>query len=448
MKPFIIIPTIKSLRMWLGIAGLLIMWSLRIPISETIKAMGNWRAVATYIEGYGTLGPVVLSLLVIAQVFIAFIPGHALVIASGYIYGTTLTILVVTTSAIIGSEIAFWLARKYGRPLIYRLTSLPTIERWDHLAGNRGGMFYFFTLILPFIPNDMMCYVAGLGKVSRKQFTVANIAARLLSTIAMTLIGSFELHPPRGFWFLFLGGLGMLYLGWGYYNDAFRVFRSKSTFARTASLWISKAYQLVFGLRYQIHGLENLPPGPKILAANHPCASDAILLPPIFKKHDVIGLAEAGQFNNPVIGWLMTHGGHIPVHPKNSHKTINLVIQALCNGKTILIFPEGSLSSECNGSKARSGAIRLSLATNVPIIPIGIHVAGSDTINLRWQTSDRGHGGRFQIRGAYSVCIGRPWKPQQKTNGVLKPLEIHELTRDLMTQINALVQQAAKEEVS
>jgi len=229
MKSLAILLNRKTLPIFSVLASLLAIWHYRSPLSEMMTLFSDWEAIVTCIQGYGTLGPVILFLLVLAQVFVAFIPGHALIVASGYIYGAPVTIGVVATSAILGSEIAFWLARKYGRRLIYRLASPAAIERWDHLAGNRGAGFYFFTFVLPLLPSDLMCYVAGLGKISHRQFFVANVAGRLLSTVAMTLIGMFKLRPPLGFWLLFFAVLTVLYIVWGIQNNSFKMLRTKMT---------------------------------------------------------------------------------------------------------------------------------------------------------------------------------------------------------------------------
>ncbi len=220
MKFLITLLNLKTLRTFCIATSLFVIWHYRLPLSEMLVALSDWKAVATYIQGYGALGPAILFLLMLAQVFIAFIPGHALIIAGGYIYGATITILVVATSTIAGSELAFWLARKYGHPLIYRLASPAMIERWDRLAGNRGTTFYFLMFVLPFLPSDLMCYVAGLGKISHRQFFIANVAGRLLFAIAMTWIGVFKLHPPLGFWLLFFATLAVLYIVWGIQNNS------------------------------------------------------------------------------------------------------------------------------------------------------------------------------------------------------------------------------------
>ncbi len=221
MKNFPLITNLKNLRILLIAPVLLAVWRLHIPIADLLKMIGDPKAIGDYLQGFGVLGLLVLFLLLLAQVFVAMIPGHALVMASGYIYGAPLTIAVVASSTILGSQIAFSLARRSGRPLIYKLAPPAVIQRWDKYAGNRGPLFYFFTFVLPIFPSDLMCYIAGLGKVSPKGFFVANVAGRLLCAVAITLIGAFGFRPPLEFWLLLAGGLVVLFIGWGVYNRSF-----------------------------------------------------------------------------------------------------------------------------------------------------------------------------------------------------------------------------------
>jgi uncharacterized membrane protein YdjX (TVP38/TMEM64 family) len=87
----------------------------------------------------------------IAQVFIAVIPGHALMVTAGYVYGK-LGLLIVIASTVIGSQVAFTIARWYGRDLINKLASHQIIERWNKAAQHQGIIFYFFAFVLPIFP--------------------------------------------------------------------------------------------------------------------------------------------------------------------------------------------------------------------------------------------------------------------------------------------------------
>ena len=185
----------------------------RQPISSLLHIISDQEAVSAYLQSYGVWGPVMLFILMVAQVFVAVIPGHALMVTAGYVYGMT-GLFVIIVSTILGSQIAFFIARQYGRNLIYKLASPQIIERWDGMARNQGIMFYFFAFVLPIFPSDLMCYVAGLGKISARRFLVANALGRTIVAIGITIIGMYGLNPPLAFWLVFIGGMLALFIGW------------------------------------------------------------------------------------------------------------------------------------------------------------------------------------------------------------------------------------------
>jgi len=203
----------KPKNILLTVAVVVAMFFYRQPITNLLHIIGNQDAVSAYLQGFGVWGPVVLFVLMVAQVFVAIIPGHALMITAGYVYGTV-GLLVVIVSTILGSEIAFFIARRYGRNLIYKLASPKIIERWDGMARNQGVMFYFFAFVLPIFPSDLMCYVAGLGTIPARRFLISNILGRSIVAISITLIGMYGLNPPLWFWLVAIVGIAGLFLGW------------------------------------------------------------------------------------------------------------------------------------------------------------------------------------------------------------------------------------------
>jgi len=203
----------KTKNIIIAIVLLAVFVFYRQPISNLLHIISDQEAVSIYLQGYGVWGPVVLFILMVAQVFVAIIPGHALMVTAGYVYGMT-GLFVIIVSTILGSQIAFFIARQYGRSLIYKLASSQIIERWDGMARNQGVMFYFFAFVLPIFPSDLMCYVAGLGKISARRFLIANALGRTVVAIGITIIGMYGLNPPLAFWLIFIGGMLALFIGW------------------------------------------------------------------------------------------------------------------------------------------------------------------------------------------------------------------------------------------
>jgi uncharacterized membrane protein YdjX (TVP38/TMEM64 family) len=70
------------------------------------------------------------------------------------------------------------LVRKYGRPFAERWVSPEILSRWDRAAKGQGIAFYSVMFVMPLVPNDAMSYVAGLGSISHRRFTIANFLGR------------------------------------------------------------------------------------------------------------------------------------------------------------------------------------------------------------------------------------------------------------------------------
>lgn len=209
---------LKSVRAVLAVLGLLGLWGYRVPLWNAISMIGNPQAIIAYLQQFESYGLIVLCLLLLAQVFVALIPGQALVLAAGYLYGMATTMFIVASTTIVGSQLAFWLARRYGRPLIHKLASPKAIDYWDRLAGHLGPSFYLLAFLLPVFPSDMMCYVAGLGKVSPKGFFAANCIGRTISAAAYTLLGAYHFQPPLWFWIAVAIGLAVILTSWMIYK--------------------------------------------------------------------------------------------------------------------------------------------------------------------------------------------------------------------------------------
>ncbi|MFN2153519.1 MAG: TVP38/TMEM64 family protein [Anaerolineales bacterium] len=190
----------KWLKIALAILGVAAALYWRTQLFEIIAMIGNREAIVAYLEQYGILGPLVLFVILGLQVFLAIIPGHAFIVAGGYIYGLLIGALITQTSTVIASQLAFLLARRYGYSLVHRMAPEAVIARWDHLAQSQGGLFFFFAFILPIFPNDLMSFIAGLSTISARKFFVANFFGRLPCAIFVTLIGSHGFEMPLSFW--------------------------------------------------------------------------------------------------------------------------------------------------------------------------------------------------------------------------------------------------------
>lgn len=190
------------------------MWIYRAPLLTSLHWFSDLNAVTASIKGYGLWGPVILFVLFILQTFVAFIPGQALMVASGYVYGFTGGIMITWISLVLGGQIAFWLARRYGRPFAEKWISASLLDRWDKSAAGQGVVFYVVTLVMPFFPNDAMCYVAGLGNMPGRRFLLANILGRGIASLMTVIVGAFADQIPGLLWIAIIGFIVLGIVGW------------------------------------------------------------------------------------------------------------------------------------------------------------------------------------------------------------------------------------------
>jgi uncharacterized membrane protein YdjX (TVP38/TMEM64 family) len=114
----------------------------------------------------------------------------------------------------VGGEIAYVLARSYGRPFAEKWISPTVLERWNKAAAGQGIAFFAISLVMPLVPNDAMCYVAGLGTISRIRFSVANLLGRGLACVITSAAGAFGGNLSWQGWAILIGLFVIIGIVW------------------------------------------------------------------------------------------------------------------------------------------------------------------------------------------------------------------------------------------
>jgi 1-acyl-sn-glycerol-3-phosphate acyltransferase len=151
-----------------------------------------------------------------------------------------------------------------------------------------------------------------------------------------------------------------------------------------------------------------VPAGAKILAANHPSTTDPFLMNTLVPEQVSILIIEH-FFKLGVIGASLRHTGQIRVDCANGKPSLEEGVEALREGRTVGIFPEGIISPLSGGThRAHTGVARLALSTLAPVIPVGIAV---DTRRLRQivtKVDGKDEVGCWYLRGPYAITVGEP----------------------------------------
>ena len=121
------------------------------------------------IEKYGVFGPMAIIVAVIIEVIIAPLPGNLISIATGAVYGVFLGALYTWIGNVIGSSLAFWIARKLGRPIVRKIISEQRIRHFDNFL-HRNKFLVWIVYILPVFPVDLISYAVGFSTMKFRRF--------------------------------------------------------------------------------------------------------------------------------------------------------------------------------------------------------------------------------------------------------------------------------------
>lgn len=155
-----------------------------------LNILKNREEIKTFILNYGPLGPIILILIVAAQVLFAPIPGQAAGLASGFLYGSILGTIYSMIGLVIGSYIAFYLSRKFGRPFVEIFVNADTLKKFDHFSQEKGLITLFIIYLLPALPDDAICYIAGLTNIKIRKLMIISTLGRLPGFIVLNIAGA------------------------------------------------------------------------------------------------------------------------------------------------------------------------------------------------------------------------------------------------------------------
>lgn len=157
------------------------------------------RLLRAVIAGYGELGPVVFIGLQALQVVVAPIPGQVLGVVSGYLFGPVTGTVVSLVGATVGSTVAFVVARRFGRPFVEDVIDEGTLDRFDEFVRRHGVVALFVVFLLPGLPDDAICFVAGVSRIPIRRLVGVSVLGRAPGYFVVNLAGAgFAAARPAG----------------------------------------------------------------------------------------------------------------------------------------------------------------------------------------------------------------------------------------------------------
>ena len=126
------------------------------------------------------------------------------------------------------------------------------------------------------------------------------------------------------------------------------------------------------GVRVHVTGLERIPPGTCIFAANHTSSADAPAVVWSIPRRIAI-LLKRSLFSYPIAGQAFRLAHFIPVDRFDRDSaivSIDKATGAIRAGQSFLIYPEGTRSNDGRLQELKKGTAVMAIKAGVPIVPI------------------------------------------------------------------------------
>ncbi|MGB9432438.1 MAG: lysophospholipid acyltransferase family protein [Candidatus Acidiferrum sp.] len=126
------------------------------------------------------------------------------------------------------------------------------------------------------------------------------------------------------------------------------------------------------GVHVRVKGVERIPKGTCIFAANHTSSADAPAVVGAIPRRIAI-LLKRSLFGWPIVGQAFHIAHFIPVDRFNRDSAIESVekaTEAIRNGQSFLIYPEGTRSPDGRLQEFKKGTAVMAIKSGVPVVPV------------------------------------------------------------------------------
>jgi 1-acyl-sn-glycerol-3-phosphate acyltransferase len=204
---------------------------------------------------------------------------------------------------------------------------------------------------------------------------------------------------------------------------------------RVAAAILALAYRTITRwhptYRRTITGVENLGGGPYLLCPNHQSLSDVVYLFSLPGHYKWIVKREL--FWVPLFGICMRLAGYPAIrrgHVESATRVMDRVAWYLRQGIPVLNFPEGSRQRSGEIGRFQTGAARMAIMNQVPLVPVGV-VGTARLLPVGIWT--------YPARAHLAIHVGKPIPTEGKTLKDLRPL-----TRELREAVVAAKREAQR----
>ena len=144
-------------------------------------------ALETWVKDAGPAGPI-LFMLIYALGAVFFLPGSALTLAGGALFGPVWGTLYNLTGATLGATLAFLIARYLASDWVEQKTG-GRLQQLKQGVEGEGWRFVAFVRLVPLFPFNLLNYALGLTRIKLSHYLIASYVCMFPGALAYTYLG-------------------------------------------------------------------------------------------------------------------------------------------------------------------------------------------------------------------------------------------------------------------
>ena len=125
------------------------------------------------------------------QILISVLPGQVFQFAAGYLFGFVPGLIYTAIGAVTGTIVTFCLARVLGTDAVHLMLGEERTEHFIRLLNSRTAyLITFLIYLIPGVPKDTVCYIAGVSEMKMIPFVIITVIGRLPAMAASIVFGA------------------------------------------------------------------------------------------------------------------------------------------------------------------------------------------------------------------------------------------------------------------
>ena len=145
--------------------------------------------VQKWVSGFGWLGPIILVLAMIAQMFLLVVPSILLMVVSVLAYGPIWGSIIIIASVYAASTVGYFIGSYFGDTIVKRIIGKKSKKKVASFLDDYGFWAVIVTRLNPFLSNDAISFVGGLLRMGYWKFMGATLVGIAPLTAFIAIFG-------------------------------------------------------------------------------------------------------------------------------------------------------------------------------------------------------------------------------------------------------------------